>query len=124
MRHITLSIITLLALAACSGKPQDNAARDMMLNARQLLAQRKFQAAEDTILAMRQRYPNAIDVRREALLLLDSIRMEGALDSLTFAATPDEQDRLRMKAEYNKRRLTRDAEALKNETTDEKSHKE
>ena len=54
----------------------------MLDEARQLLADKHYAAARDTILSMRRQHPTALDVRRAAILTLDSVELMETRDSL------------------------------------------
>lgn len=89
MHHSHSYIATVLAgfaLAATSCKTTEEnheyVAGLMLGEARQLLAEGRYAAARDTILAMRQQYPLALQTRTEAILTLDSVEMLEARDSL------------------------------------------
>lgn len=49
----------------------------IMLNeARQLYSEGRYAAARDTILSLRKNYPTALEARRQAILLMDSIELQ------------------------------------------------
>ncbi len=54
----------------------------MLDQARDLLANKHYAAARDTILSLRQLHPTAIQARRAAILTLDSIELMETRDSL------------------------------------------
>ncbi len=68
------------ALAACGSKQQDPEVmgQQMLNEARTLLSQGNTDAARDTIMSLRQRYPLAVQARRQAILTLDSIELQAA----------------------------------------------
>ncbi len=101
------TIICLFALslcaAACTRKPSDEEQGAKMLSqARELLKKGNTSAARDTIMSLRQRFPRAVDARRQAILTLDSIEL---LDAQR------EQDTL--KIEFFERKIQTDQEAAK-----------
>ncbi len=67
-------------LASCGPNQQDPEVmgQQMLNEARTLLSQGNTDAARDTIMSLRQRYPLAIQVRRQAILTLDSIELQAA----------------------------------------------
>ena len=73
-----------LITAACktAQEASEEEAHQMLFEARQLLADGHFTAARDTILALRQQYPTALETRRAAILTLDSIELLETRDSL------------------------------------------
>lgn len=76
----------LVSLAACK-TTEDNAeaAADAMLcQARELLAQKRYDEARDTILTLRQRHPTALEARRRAILTLDSVELLQTRDSVAL----------------------------------------
>lgn len=103
------SLIAVIVLAACNnGKAEiDSQASGMLQTSRQLLKQSQYDAARDTLLRMRKRYPTAIEVRKQGILLLDSIEMIAAGDSLGFA-TGEDLERLQMKTIFFQRKLQED----------------
>lgn len=54
----------------------------MLGQARELLAQKQYDAARDTIYSLRRLYPSALNARRAAILTLDSIELMATRDSL------------------------------------------
>ncbi len=69
-----------LAVTSCKHEPTDEEQGAVLLEeARQLLGQGDLQAARDTILSMRQRFPHAISVRKQAILTLDSVELQQAI---------------------------------------------
>lgn len=76
----------LLSMTACK-TTEDNAeagANVMLGQARELLAQKCYDAARDTILTMRQRHPMALEARRMAILTLDSVELMQTRDSVAL----------------------------------------
>ena len=71
----------------------------MLREARQLYAEARYDAARDTILSLRRRFPMALDARRQAILLMDSIELQLA-----------EGDTL--KQEFFRRKLEHDRQGL------------
>ncbi|MBO4641306.1 MAG: hypothetical protein J5661_00395 [Bacteroidaceae bacterium] len=97
-----------LFLSACSSKPNHEEMGQRMLDeARRELSQKNFAAARDTIMSLRLRCPKALQARRQALVLLDSIEMLGAADSLSRATGP-EWERLEVKHKFYQRKLQED----------------
>jgi len=97
-----------LFLSACSGKPDAETEGQRMLNeARRELSQKNYSAARDTIMALRVRCSQALHARRQALILLDSIELLGAADSLS-QAHGEEWERLDVKHKFFQRKLQED----------------
>ncbi len=77
-------LLAVAAMFSCTAKdePADAPAAAMLSEARTLLEQKDYSAARDTILSLRQRYPQALEVRRAAILTLDSVELLEARDSV------------------------------------------
>lgn len=50
--------------------------------ARQLMSRKQFAAARDTIMSLRRQHPTALNVRRAAILTLDSVELMETRDSI------------------------------------------
>lgn len=83
--------------------PQLKAAR-MLGQSRELLAQCKYDAARDTLLSMRVQCPTALEARAQGILLLDSIELLAAIDSLK-EAEGEQWKQLDVKREFFERKL-------------------
>ena len=95
------SIFFLLVLSvACNHQPSDEEMGQRMLSAaRNAYIEHDYAAARDTILSLRKRYPLALETRRQAILLMDSIELLDAQgDSL--------------KVEFFRRKLEHDKKGL------------
>ncbi len=86
MKHVTpfyiLAGVLALTLAGChKEKPlsEEEKGMEMLNQARQLLSQGDINAARDTIEQMRKHHPLAIEARRQAILTMDSIELQGAI---------------------------------------------
>ncbi|MBU3853055.1 MAG: hypothetical protein H9789_04445 [Candidatus Paraprevotella stercoravium] len=80
---LPLACICLLAGACTSEKKDPNLEASPMLEAaRELMSEKNYEAATDTILSMRKKYPTALEVRRQGILVMDSIELLQAQDSL------------------------------------------
>ncbi len=100
--------LVLLSLTACgSGNKEEQKAGRMLDDARFALRHQHYAEARDTILSMRRLHPTALEARRQAILLLDSIEMAAAADSLKQAEGP-EWERLDMKVKFYERKLQED----------------
>ncbi len=106
MKKILLcgSVFTLLS---CGSDPAEQQAQQMLSQARFSLSQAQYTAAKDTILSMRKRFPTAIAARRQGILLLDSVEMLAAADSLQYADST-EWERLDVKHRFFQRKLEED----------------
>ena len=111
MKHI-LPIITIIC-ASCAYSPTtpETAASAMLKKSRQHLQDGRYDAARDSILSMREKYPTALESRAQGILLLDSIEMLAARDSMG-SATGEEWKRLSIKAQFFERKLQEDMKKL------------
>ena len=109
MSKKVLLALALMGLAACSsGNKEEQQASRMLGDARFALRHGHYDEARDSILSMRRQHPTALQARRQAILLLDSIEMAAAADSLKQAEGP-EWERLDMKVKFFERKLQEDA---------------
>ena len=83
----------------------------MLEKSRQHLQDGRYNAARDSILSMRRQYPTALQSRAQGILLLDSIEMLAAKDSMG-SATGEEWKRLSVKAHCFERKLQEDKKKL------------
>lgn len=106
-------------LASCSHKEED-AAQQMLQEARMALKHHQYSEAKDSILSLRKKHPYALQARRQGILLLDSIEMMAAADSLT-KAEGEEWERLSMKKKFFERKLQEDLKRAAQEEESEKN---
>lgn len=100
-------IVATLALCSCGGvSPEEEGAR-MLSEARAALQAKDYNAARDTIMSLRKRFPTAIEARKQGILLLDSVELFAAEDSLAKADSA-EWERLDVKAKFFRRKLQED----------------
>ncbi len=112
MKRTYITCLTVLAcLASCNGLSPEEKADAMLRVSRQHLAEKHYNAARDSILSLRSQYPTAVQARAKALLLLDSIEMIAAADSMG-SATGDEWKRLSVKKGFYERKLQEDKKKL------------
>lgn len=105
---ILVSISVSVVLVACQGRQDDNApAFAMIAQSRMHLAAQDYEVARNSILGMRKKYPAAIQARAAGLLLLDSIELAAACDSLDNAEGA-ERERLSLKYRFFERKLQED----------------
>ncbi len=105
---ILVSISVSVVLVACQGRQDDNApAFAMIAQSRMHLAAQDYEVARNSILGMRKKYPAAIQARAAGLLLLDSIELAAARDSLDNAEGA-ERERLSLKYRFFERKLQED----------------
>jgi hypothetical protein len=106
-------LIFAIFCASCTSSPTtpEAQASDMLRKSRSLLVDERYDAARDSILSMRRRYPTALQARAQGILLLDSIEMLAARDSMG-SATGEEWKRLSVKAQFFERKLQEDIKKL------------
>ncbi len=76
-------LLILLAVSCTSGEiNQEQAANRLLQNARTLMREGQYENARDSVKAMRTRYPKAFTARTEGILVMDSIGLLEAQDSL------------------------------------------
>ena len=111
-RYIFLISLAAL-LAACAEKTPEESAANMLREARYALHHHLWNEARDTIFSLRRNCPTAIEARRQAILLLDSIEMLAATDSLKLV-TGKEWERLNVKKQFFERKLQEDLKSIHN----------
>ncbi len=81
-----LIVLTGMAAAFTSCKSTEEASELMaevqLDEARQLMSSKQFAAARDTIMSLRRQHPTALNVRRAAILTLDSVELMETRDSI------------------------------------------
>ena len=107
MKHIAILSFVATLLVACSQETQDERAAAMLRDARYALHHHLYNEARDTIISLRRNCPTAIEARKQAILLLDSIEMNAAADSLRLV-TGEEWERLNVKKQFFERKLQED----------------
>lgn len=107
MKLAYLLPLVAVALASCSEDKTEQQAARLLDDARFALKYHHYDAARDSIFSLRRCYPTAIEARRQAILLLDSVEMQAAADSLK-KATGEEWKRLSVKTKFFERKLKED----------------
>lgn len=80
--YLLLSLLVALTGCKASEELAEVSAGKLLDEARQLLDQKRYTAARDTIFSLRQQHPTALNVRRAAILTLDSIELLQTRDSV------------------------------------------
>lgn len=80
--YLLLSLLVALTGCKASEELAEVSAGKLLDEARQLLGQKRYTAARDTIFSLRQQHPTALNVRRAAILTLDSIELLQTRDSV------------------------------------------
>ena len=116
IKHTLAAALTLLLvmLSACASN-EEREAQQMLQQARSALRHRLYSEARDSILSLRKKHPTAINARKQGILLLDSIELQAAADSLT-KAEGNEWERLDVKRKFYERKLQEDQESTQRTT--------
>ena len=108
MKQTTLlPLLAVALLTACTQETPEERAASLLKDARYALHHHLYDEARDTIYSLRRNCPTAIEARRQAILLLDSIEMNAAADSLKLV-TGKEWERLNVKKQFYERKLQED----------------
>ena len=120
IKHTLAAALTLLLvmLSACASN-EEREAQQMLQQARSALRHRLYSEARDSILSLRKKHPTAINARKLGILLLDSIELQAAADSLT-KAEGNEWERLDVKRKFYERKLQEDQKRALRELQTEK----
>lgn len=112
MKHTAiLSLIAVALLTACTKQTPEERAASLLKDARYALHHHLYDEARDTIFSLRRNCPTAIEARRQAILLLDSIEMNAAADSLKLVSG-EEWERLNVKKQFYERKLQEDLKKM------------
>lgn len=76
MKNPLTIISTFAAVLLFSCSPKDNGAKDQLAEARRLYAAREYTEAEQVLDSLHKAYPKALEERKTALVLLDSVRRD------------------------------------------------
>ena len=107
-RHIlTAALVVAVTILTACGPSEEQMAQQMLHQARVALRHKQYSEARDSILAMRAKHPTAISARRQGILLLDSIELQAATDSIA-RASGEEWERLDVKRRFYERKLQED----------------
>ena len=120
IKHTLAAALTLLLvmLSACASN-EEREAQQMLQQARSALRHRLYSEARDSILSLRKKHPTDINARKQGILLLDSIELQAAADSLT-KAEGNEWERLDVKRKFYERKLQEDQKRALRELQTEK----
>lgn len=110
-----LPFFSILLLTACSGMTQAEKNRQeaeiqgaaLLEDARKALRAENYSKARQHVMCLRHDVPLALDARRRAILVLDSIELAASRDSVRFAEG-EEWERLTMKVQFYERKLQED----------------
>lgn len=86
MKNILYIVLSVTIACACSSPTTDTEkeATRMLDTARQLMKTQQYNAARDTVESMRKRFPTAFNARTEGIIVMDSIELLEAQDSLAI----------------------------------------
>ena len=89
MRKTLYILLLPFAFLSCTNKEEEieREAGRMLDEARTLMAGKDYQAARDSILAMRQNFPTAFNARAAGIIVMDSIELLESQDSLAVMDT-------------------------------------
>ena len=120
IKHTLAAALTLLLvmLSACASN-EEREAQQLLQQARSALRPRLYSEARDSTLSLRKKHPTAINARKQGILLLDSIELQAAADSLT-KAEGNEWERLDVKRKFYERKLQEDQKRALRELQTEK----
>ena len=97
MRHLPIALLTIVLLSCGKTDNTKEKGWEYLAASRQEYVTGQYQQAEAFIDSLRQKCPKAIDARKDAIILLDSIHIEQAkleLDSLeSYIASIQNPDR-------------------------------
>lgn len=98
MKNIVTCITVAILATSCLSDKNDpeEAARPTLNAARAELIRKNYQAARDSIKHLRKAYPTAFQTRTAALLLMDSVELAEARDSLTLLDAQLQKERERL----------------------------
>lgn len=105
MKLKNIIILSSLVLMACGGATEEEIGGEMVGMARRLMNEKNYTAARDTIISLRQNHPTAIEARKRAILLLDSVELFATRDSLRITQDSIDRQRLLMKEEFYVRKI-------------------
>lgn len=85
-KKIYFILVSIFMFYGCMPQEADpeTGARAMLNSARSLMANKDYEAAKDSILEMRSKFPKAFKARTEGIIVMDSIELLQAQDSLAF----------------------------------------
>lgn len=118
MKHTlfyTLPLMVLPFLLSCSGRTKaetnreeaEREGQELLQQARKALAKKNYIEARQTVMRLRKETPLALDARRQAILVLDSVELAAANDSVGFVQEED-MERMSLKQKFYERKLQED----------------
>lgn len=99
---VLTGVLVVLSPLLGRGRGEVDQGAAMLTEARQLYAEGRYEACRDSIVSLRRRFPTALEARRQAILLMDSVELQLALA---------EGDTLR--TEFYRRKLEHDVKGLR-----------
>lgn len=106
MRKTLYTLLFTLAICSCSDKEEkvEADAGRMVETARNLMKGGDYAAAKDSILVMRQLFPTAFEARATGIIVMDSIELLAAQDTLAIVdSTLQSEQEILKKLEAQKR---------------------
>ena len=81
---LTIGMAATMALSSCSGNDAQKAAEDMLEQAEKYFSEGRYDRAKIAIDSLRKVYPNAVETRKKALALFQSISLKEAQEDLAI----------------------------------------
>ena len=81
---LTIGMAATMALSSCSGNDAQKAAEDMLEQAEKYFSEGRYDRAKIAIDSLRKVYPGAVETRKKALTLFQSISLKEAQEDLAI----------------------------------------
>ena len=108
---LTIGMAATMALSSCSGNDAQKAAEDMLEQAEKYFSEGRYDRAKIAIDSLRKVYPGAVETRKKALTLFQSISLKEAQEDL--AITDSILQRLTLDYKYIKDKVEKDKAELR-----------
>ena len=108
---LTIGMAATMALSSCSGNDAQKAAEDMLEQAEKYFSEGRYDRAKIAIDSLRKVYPGAVETRKKALTLFQSISLKEAQEDL--AITDSILQRVTLDYKYIKDKVEKDKAELR-----------
>ena len=108
---LTIGMAATMALSSCSGNDAQKAAEDMLEQAEKYFSEGRYDRAKIAIDSLRKVYPGAVETRKKALTLFQSISLNEAQEDL--AITDSILQRVTLDYKYIKDKVEKDKAELR-----------
>ena len=108
---LTIGMAATMALSSCSGNDAQKAAEDMLEQAEKYFSEGSYDRAKIAIDSLRKVYPGAVETRKKALTLFQSISLKEAQEDL--AITDSILQRVTLDYKYIKDKVEKDKAELR-----------